>query len=267
MLAKRFPSLLAPLSLEQAMTVQQIYSVAGLQRNQTTMPPFRAPHTTTSVQGLLGGGNPIHPGEITLAHHGVLFLDEIPEFSRTAIDGLRQPIEDGVIHLRKGGNSIDFPAQFLLMAAMNPCPCGYLGSHHHECTCQANEIRRYRTRVSGPILDRIDLVLWVDPPQAKDLLSDPGHGADSASIMVQRIQDARTFRYDRQRHQGQKVKREDLSLTIEASKLLVDSTRSMQLSARSLIKIMQVARSIADYDLSDDITTVHIAEAMQYRRS
>ncbi len=267
MLAKRFPSLLPPLNLEQAMTVQQIYSIAGFDRHQSTLPPFRAPHTTTSVQGLLGGGNPIHPGEITLAHHGVLFLDEIPEFSRSAIDGLRQPIEEGVIHLRKGIHSFDFPAQFQLIAAMNPCPCGYLGSHHHECTCQTNEIRRYRTRISGPILDRIDLVVWVDSPEAKDLLTDLNQGTDSASLIIKRIQTAYSFRFDRQRQQKKRGIHKELSITTEAAKLLEDSTQSMQLSARSLIKIMHVARTIADYELSDEVCTVHMAEAMQYRPS
>ncbi len=269
MLARRLPSILPPLTLAEAIEITAIHSVAGLlgDRALVTERPVRAPHCTVSDAALLGGGLPIRPGEITLAHRGVLFLDELPEFRRNVLEPLRQPLEERRLTVARGRGSLVFPADVQLVAAMNPCECGWLGDPSDQCRCTPPSTARYRSRVSGPLLDRIDLHVEV-PRVPVALLGDDGGGERSAAIRV-RVEAART----RQRARGPWLNaqlpprelRRLCPLDARGRQLLAVTSERLGLSARAYTRIVRVARTIADLAGDERITTAHLAEAIQYR--
>ena len=275
LLAKTFPSILPPLTEQEAIEVTKIFSIAGLTHKQglITTRPFRSPHHTISQAGLVGGGSNLKPGEISLAHRGVLFLDEIPEFSRTALESLRQPMEDGVVTIARAAGSARYPASFTLIAAANPCPCGYFGSKQKKCRCSPLIIERYRQKLSGPVLDRIDVRLHVDAVKLKSLTTkDKGKSESSAQIRkrVVKARKQQLKRYHKTSYltnselMSKDVKR-FLKLTDSADKLLTQATASLGLSARSYFKIIKVAQTIADLAGKNKIETEFISEALQYR--
>ncbi len=275
MLAKRLPTILPPLTFDEAVAVTIIHSVAGtlaaadgLLRTR----PFRHPHHTTSDAALVGGGNPPRPGEISLAHHGVLFLDELPEFSRPAIEMLRQPLEDRQITIARTRSTTTFPAAFILVAAMNPCPCGHYGDPVHPCTCSLTQIERYRRRLSGPLLDRIDLHVEVPAVPTTALLADKVTGESSAAIRA-RVEKARQRQAARftgadffaNAGMGEREIKEFCRLGREEKLLLRRAISRLGLSARAYSRILKVARTIADLEGRPEIGTGHLAEAVQYR--
>ncbi len=274
LMARAMPSILPTLSLEEALEVTRVYSVAD--QLSGDMPlirvrPFRAPHHTISNAGLVGGGNWPRPGEISLAHRGVLFLDELPEFNSRVLEVLRQPMEDKTVTISRAHGSLTFPANFMMIAAMNPCPCGYYGDPERACTCGAGIIQRYRKRLSGPLLDRIDLHIEV-PRVAYDKLSRATAGEPSAAIRA-RVESARERQ--RQRLTGTKMVcnadmgpgevRQFCTLRDEAQALMRAAMRQMHLSARAYHRVLKVARTIADLEGTELIQTHHLAEALQYR--
>lgn len=277
MLAKRLPGILPPLSHNEAIETSKIYSVAGLLKNSgeggglVTNRPFRSPHHSVSPAGLSGGGTVPRPGEISLAHNGVLFLDELPEFQRDSLEILRQPLEDGQVTVSRVAGSATYPSDFMLVAAMNPCPCGFYGHPSRACRCNTNTIERYLQKVSGPLLDRIDLHVEVQPVEYEEL-SAPQGGEDSAAIL-RRVQAAREF--GRQRFGGEEgvpnaalqgeMMRAHCALTAKASSLLQSAFERMGLSARGYDRVLRVSRTIADLDQSEGIDAAHVSEAVQYR--
>lgn len=274
MLAKRLPSILPEMTFQEALETTMIYSVSGhlpVGASLLRERPFRAPHHTTSTAGLAGGGGIPHPGELSLAHNGVLFLDELPEFPRNAMEALRQPMEDRTVTIsRVGGNAV-FPCRFLLAAAMNPCPCGYFGHPTRPCTCSPHAVERYLGRVSGPLLDRMDLHIEV-PPVEFEALSSQGAG-ESSSVIRKRVEAARRRQAERYAGQGCACNadipashlQEACSVTEEAERLLKRAFEKFGFSARSYERVLKVARTIADLDGCDTIGTAHAAEAVQYR--
>jgi magnesium chelatase family protein len=278
MLAHCLPGILPPLSFEEALEVTRVYSIAGLLEPETpliTLPPFRAPHQTTSYAGMVGGGHGVPgPGEITLAHHGVLFLDETPEFDRHVLETLRQPLEDRSILLSRAGVSVRYPASFTLVGAMNPCPCGHLGDHTHPCTCTLSEIKRYRKRLSGPFLDRVDLFIEVPRLTTEELLARPQ--GERSSTVRERVKQGRgiqleRFRKDTGRFTNAQLTTKEIetycTLDKEGKGLIELAIRRLGLSARGYTRTLKVARTIADLDDSAQITSAHLAEAIQYRAS
>ena len=273
MLARRVATILPPMSDEEALEVTKIYSVAGLFRAERIMRerPFRSPHHTISMAGLIGGGTIPRPGEVTLAHRGVLFLDELPEFPQSVLEVLRQPLEDRAVHISRVNASFTYPADFILIAAMNPCPCGYLGDPDHECTCTDGEIQRYRRRISGPLLDRIDLHVSVQRPRYSELTAEI-RGEPSAAIAA-RVAAARDIQRERlarwhmhtNAEMGHSQLKETCRLVPEASGLLRAVFEKLHLSARSYDRIIKVARTIADLAGSENIDAAHIAEAVSLR--
>ncbi len=274
MLARRLPTILPPLSFEEALETTRIYSVAGLLppgHSLIARRPFRAPHHTISDAGLIGGGQIPRPGEVTLAHNGVLFLDELPEFKRHVLEVLRQPLEDGEVTISRAGASMTYPARFLLVAAMNPCPCGYLGDSRHQCTCSYAQIRRYRAKISGPLLDRIDLHIEVPSVDCKELKQIP-EGETSAEIR-KRVIAARNIQLRRfhnlgiycNAQMGVKMIDEFCQLDQEGQRLLDTAMERLGLSARAYMRILKIARTIADLEGEKKILPQHIAEAIQYR--
>ena len=274
MLARRLPSILPPLSREEALEVTKIDSIAGILRQGgglVTRRPFRSPHHTTSSVALIGGGSVPRPGEVTLAHRGVLFLDELPEFGKNALEVLRQPLEDGCVTVSRVHASLTFPSQVILVAAMNPCPCGWSGDASHDCTCSPSEIKRYTRKISGPLLDRIDIHLRVPRVEYKDLIAE--EKAEPSAAIRERVVAARKIQSVRFRNcsifcNGQmnhaQIKK-FCRLTDGAQKLLAQAFRIMDLSARSYDRIIKVGRTIADLAGSEDIEDRHIAEAIQLR--
>ncbi len=274
LLARTIPSILPDLSLNESLEITKIYSVAGeLPNNQALLAsrPFRAPHHTASGVALVGGGVWPRPGEISLAHRGVLFLDEFAEFPRTVLENLRQPLEDGIIHISRAAGNLAFPAKFILVAAMNPCPCGFLGDEQKNCICTQAQIANYRKKISGPILDRIDLHLEL--PRVKfDKLTDVSRSESSEDIK-KRVEIARARQ--RKRFQGTRfVTNSEMSseavkqfcpVDQATQKLLRNAVEQMSLSARSYFRVLKVARTIADLEDSDKILYQHIGEALQYR--
>jgi magnesium chelatase family protein len=273
MLARRLPGILPPLAFEEALEATVVHSVAGLTRDRGLLGsrPFRAPHHSVSDAGLVGGSNVLRPGEVSLAHHGVLFLDELPEFRRHVLDALRQPAEDGEVCLARAARSVRYPAQFMLVAAMNPCPCGWYGDPRRACRCTLHELARYRRRISGPLLDRIDLHIDVPavPPSALPLAgtAEPS-GAVRARVVrareVQRGRRARGGAAVNGRLRGSALRR---ACAIDAAgrQLLHDAVEKLGLSARAHDRILRVARTIADLEGANRIATPHLAEAVQYR--
>lgn len=275
MLAKRIPTILPPLTTDEALAVTQIYSVAGLFHDTRLMTerPFRSPHHTISMGGLIGGGTIPKPGEVTLSHHGVLFLDELPEFSRSALEVLRQPLEDGVVHLSRVHGTITYPARHLLVAAMNPCNCGNWGSKDQSCTCTDGEIRRYVRKISGPLLDRIDLHVHVDRPRYEELTTTIPQ--ESSATIRTRVLSARRRQEERlssygitcNAHMSHKAIKETCTLTPSAQSLLHQAFEKLSLSARSYDRIIKVSRTIADLGGDDTLTERHVGEALSYRNT
>ncbi len=274
LLARSTPSILPRLGVEEALEVTKIYSVSGLlppDKPLVVQRPFRAPHHTISHAGLVGGGHWPRPGEISLAHRGVLFLDELPEFGTHTLEVLRQPLEDHQVTISRAQGTLTFPANFMLLAAMNPCPCGYYGDPTHECTCTSTMISRYQRRISGPLLDRIDLHVEVPRVEYEKLSSDQ-LGEPSASIR-ERVERAREVQ--RQRFTGTKLVtnadmgpkevREYCRLDEAGNTLIKAAMRQLGLSARGFHRILKVSRTIADLAGSERIETAHLAEALQYR--
>ena len=273
MLAARLPSILPEMSREEALEVTEIHSVAGITSEREpiiTARPFRAPHHTISTAGLTGGGTNPRPGEISLAHGGVLFLDEFPEFPRTAVEALRQPVESGVVTISRASGSFTFPSRFMLVAAMNPCRCGWDGTDNDKCHCSPADVRRYRSRVSGPLLDRIDVFLWVESLSYEDL-SRYGEGEPSAVIRarVNAARECQRARFNDRAMCNARMQQAELrnfcALDEEGDALMKAAFDTMNLSARSYDRILRVARSIADLAGEESICPEHIAEAIQYR--
>jgi magnesium chelatase family protein len=275
MIAQRLPTILPPLTLEEALETSRIYSVAGLLKEETgllTRRPFRAPHHTISDVALVGGGNYPMPGEISLAHNGVLFLDELPEFKRQVLEVLRQPLEEGKITIARARFRIEYPARFMLIAAMNPCPCGYYTHPTRPCTCAPGAVQRYTARISGPLLDRIDIHISVTPVETA-ALSETSAGEDSATIRA-RVQKAREIQAHRfgtipnihtNSQMPPKLVEEICRLDEPSRRLLENAANRLQLSARAYHRILRVARTIADLDGSETIKAQHLAEAITYR--
>lgn len=274
MLAKRLPTILPVLTFEESLQTSKVYSVMGLMPKDhglITIRPFRAPHHTISDAGLIGGGQNPKPGEVSLAHNGVLFLDELPEFRRNVLEVLRQPMEDGVVTISRATTSVVYPAEFMLVAAMNPCPCGLLGDPKRECTCSSLQIQRYRAKISGPLMDRIDIHLEVPAVPYKDL-SGINQGDTSEQILkrvigarqVQRERLARTKILTNARMTSRHI-RQFCVIDSESSALLERAMERFGLSARAHARILKIARTIADLEASRDIRPPHVAEAIQYR--
>jgi magnesium chelatase family protein len=274
LLARSAPSILPKMTVEEALEATKIYSVAGLLPPGQPMMlhrPFRAPHHTISNAGLIGGGHWPRPGEISLAHRGVLFLDELPEFGSHTLEMLRQPLEDHTVTISRAQGSLTFPSNFMLLSAMNPCPCGYFGDSTHECTCSMQAVTRYQQRISGPLLDRIDIYAEV-PRVDYDKLSSDRLGEPSANIR-ERVEKAREKQRQRftsgkllsNADMGPKEVRENCILDEAGKALIKAAMRQLGLSARAFHRILKVSRTIADLDGSESIGTVHISEAIHYR--
>ena len=283
MLAQRIPSVLPPLSFDESLEVSAIYSVADLMRGKAESGlirrrPFRSPHHTISHAGLVGGGAHPRPGEISLAHRGVLFLDELPEFQKQALETLRQPLEDGTITISRAAAALSYPADFMLVASMNPCPCGYLTDPRKECTCSPNDIKRYTARLSGPLLDRIDLHIEVPAVPYDDLAA--GMKGEKSAAMVKRVtaaRDVQTKRYTSitiGRNETRCRTNADLggdlletycALDANGRTFLGKAVASLGLSARAYTRILRIARTIADLEEKENITVPHLAEAINCR--
>lgn len=274
MLARRVPTILPPMSLEEALEVTKLYSVAGLLPAGTSLMatrPFRSPHHTTSTAGLCGGGSYPKPGEISLAHHGVLFLDELPEYRKDSLEVLRQPLEDRQVTISRAKASLTYPASFMLVAAMNPCPCGYRGDAVKACTCRPDAVQRYVQRISGPLLDRIDIHLEIPRLTRNELTVRPS-GEPSTTIR-DRVVSARRRQLERFRGRriycnGEMSTRDVeriCTIGAESQALLKAAIDRLGFSARAYHRILKLARTIADLDNADEIRTPHVAEAVQYR--
>jgi magnesium chelatase family protein len=272
MLASRLPSILPPLTYDEALEVAAIASITHKGFNVTTwrQRPFRSPHHTASTVALVGGGKPPRPGEISLAHHGVLFLDELPEFQRHVLESLREPLEAGTITISRAARQAEFPARFQLIAAMNPCPCGYLTDANGRCKCTKEKIHHYRSRLSGPLVDRIDMHIEV-PNLPKGLLTQVEvFQSESSSFVQQRVVHAREKQYVRQQQVNAQLTGKSLekfaALNKTNQEFLENAIQRLQLSARAYHRILRVSRTIADLADSDTIAMPHITEALSYRR-
>jgi magnesium chelatase family protein len=276
MLAKRLPSILPPLSLQEALETTKIHSVAGklpMNSSLVAQRPFRSPHHTVSDAALVGGGGIPQPGEISLAHNGVLFLDELPEFKRTVLEVMRQPMEERRVTISRAKVSVDFPASFMLLASMNPCPCGYYNHPEKECTCAPIVVQRYLNKISGPLLDRIDLHVEVTPVSFSELSGGGSSGETSAQVR-ERVMKARAIQSKRfeeklgvycNAQMGSKLLKEVCVISSVGANLLKTAMERLNLSARAYDRILKVSRTIADLADSEDIRPEHLAEAIQYR--
>ncbi len=274
LLARSLPSILPTMEIEEALEVTKIYSIAGLLPADTPLiqhRPFRAPHHTISQPGLVGGGHWPRPGEISLSHRGVLFLDELPEFGSRTLEGLRQPLEDGTVSIARAAGTLTFPANFMLIAAMNPCPCGYYGDPVRECTCSMQTISRYQKRISGPLLDRIDIHIEV-PRVDYDKLTDKrlGEPSDAIRARVERARERQRARFADtplgcNADMGPTEVRKICQLDETGRSLVRAAMQQLQMSARAFHRILKLSRTIADLAGSERIETAHLAEAIQYR--
>ncbi len=275
MIAKRLPSILPPLTLDEALETTKIHSVAGKIQNNTsliTQRPFRSPHHTISNVALVGGGSFPQPGEISLAHHGVLFLDELPEFQRTVLEVMRQPLEDRIINISRARFSIEYPASFMLIASMNPCPCGYYNHPEKNCVCSPGVVQRYLSKISGPLLDRIDLQIEVVPVPFKELSN--AVTSEKSITIRERVIKAREIQEERYKDEEKifcnaqmtsKLQRKYANPDENAMNILKHAMEKLDLSARAYDRILKVARTIADLDNEELIQTQHMAEAVNYR--
>ena len=279
MLAKRIPTILPDMSKEEAIEATKIHSIMGLlpsKRGLISTRPFRSPHHTSSDIAIVGGGSNPKPGEVTLSHNGVLFLDELPEFTRNVLEALRQPLEDNTVTISRATRTVKFPAKFMLVASMNPCPCGQYNNPYKECRCSSQQIHRYMNKISGPLLDRIDIHLEVPPVPTRDLIHMP-KSEDSSSIKKRTIA-ARKIQYDRfansnntqnntfaNAHMSSAQLKQFCKLSKEAQDILEKAIDEIGLSARGHDKILKVSRTIADLDEKENIEKTHIMEALQYR--
>lgn len=275
MLAKRMPSILPPLSLEEALETTRIHSVAGKMRQQDSLiavRPFRSPHHTVSDVALVGGGTNPQPGEISLAHNGVLFLDELPEFRRSVLEVLRQPMEERRVTVSRAKMSVDYPASFMLVAAMNPCPCGYYNHPTIQCTCAPGAVKKYMNKISGPLLDRIDIQVEVIPVPFSELaVKQPG---ESSADIRERVMDARRIQMERYKdspgihcnaQMNSKLFRQYCVLDQECSEMMRLAMDRLGLSARAYDRVLKVARTIADLAHAESIAAEHLAEALTFR--
>ena len=275
MLAKRIPTILPPMSLDEAIETTRIHSVAGVledARGLVGTRPYRSPHHTISDAGLIGGGAIPRPGEVSLGHNGVLFLDELPEFQRNVLEVMRQPLEDGSVTIARAALSVNFPSRFMLAAAMNPCPCGFFGDNTRECHCSPIQIQRYVSKISGPLLDRIDIHIEVPAVKYKELRGDVE--VESSAAVRERVLRAReiqTKRYAAEKkiysnsQMPPKLIRKNCAISAEGEKLLETAIQRLGLSARAHDRILKVARTIADLEAADAIAPKHLSEAIQYR--
>lgn len=269
MLAARLPGLMPPLDHEAAKASAAVQSLVGQFRPETfRQRPYRSPHHTSTAPALVGGGNPPRPGEISLAHQGILFLDELPEFDRKALETLREPLETGRIHIARAARQAEFPAEFQLVAAMNPCPCGHHGSTDGRCRCTPEQVARYRGKLSGPFLDRIDLIIEV-PALPADALAGKADGETSATVR-ERVTAATARQQERQGKANARLSTREIDTLCApdeaGSRLLQQATTQLDLSARAWHRILKVARTIADLAGDDAVRAPHVAEAIQYRR-
>ncbi len=277
MIAKRFATILPNLTFEESLETTKIYSIMGLlapDQGLVRQRPFRAPHHTISDAGLIGGGNQPRPGEVSLAHNGVLLLDEFPEYKKHVLEVLRQPMEDGSVIISRASTSLEFPARFMLVAAMNPCPCGHLGDHLHNCTCSQAQIKRYKDKLSGPLLDRIDIHLEVPAVPFKEMTKGR-EGENSKTIRTRviaaRALQTRRFKGHKRTYANSQMSSRDLKkyclLDPNSLHLLEQGMERLRLSARAYNRILKIARTIADLAGLEQIGPGHIAEALQYRRT
>jgi magnesium chelatase family protein len=275
MAARRIPSILPPLGVSEALEVTRVHSAAGTLGREPIVArrPFRAPHHTISSAGLVGGGGPPRPGEATLAHNGVLFLDELAEFSRSALEALRQPIEEGAIRITRSQRTVTFPARFMLVAATNPCPCGHLGDTRRQCACPSPALRRYSTKLSGPLVDRIDMIVEVSSPSREDLITEAGP-PESPAVRL-RVTEARARQHRRLAGSAARCNGELSPAEIRLVCPLEPSARTtlyaaherLALSVRGHDRVLRVARTLADLDGRDVIARADVAEAAAYRET
>lgn len=273
MLARRLPSILPEMSLEEALETTKIYSVAGMlspENPLVTTRPFRSPHHTISEVGLIGGGAHPRPGEISLAHNGVLFLDELPEFNRKALEALREPLEEGRVTISRAATTVTYPARFILVVALNPCRCGYYGDPRRPCQCSPQEVKRYRAKLSGPLLDRIDIHLEVPAVDYRELSRE--RRGESSAVVRERVKRAREIQARRYRRPGKlnahlsaREIKKWCQVDETGRKLLETACERLGLSARAYHRILKVARTIADLEGAEAISPAHISEAIQYR--
>jgi magnesium chelatase family protein len=270
MLAARLPGILPPMSEAEALESASVLSASsiGFDAARWAVRPYRAPHHGASAAALIGGGMSPRPGEISLAHHGVLFLDELPEFPRDALEALREPLESGSVAIARAARHATYPARFLLVAAMNPCPCGHLGDPSGRCRCTPDQVARYRGKVSGPLLDRIDLKIEVPRPRESEMTSSAE--SEPSSVVRERVRSARERQLERQgKPNAWLTARETAAhcaIDHDAESLLKQAIARLSLSARGYHRVLRVARSIADLDGRGGIASAHVAEAIQYRR-
>ncbi|WP_143218627.1 YifB family Mg chelatase-like AAA ATPase, partial [Achromobacter xylosoxidans] len=267
MLAARLPGLLPPLARSEALEVAAVAALAGLSDAPAGQPPFRAPHHSATAAALVGGGSRPHPGEISLAHHGVLFLDELPEFSRRTLEALREPLETGRVVIARALRAAQFPARFQLVAAMNPCPCGWRGHPGRPCACTPDQVARYAGKISGPLLDRIDLHVALPPSDPEWMGKPPG---EASGPVRERVARCRARQLARQGKPNAGLAGAELDehcrLDNDAQALLLQAMRRLAGSARAMHRALRVARTIADLEGEDALGARHIAQAVQYRR-
>jgi len=271
-------SILPPLTFDESIELTKIYSISGLvnpKKPLITKRPFRSVHHTASAVGIIGGGSTPKPGEITLSHRGVLFLDEFVEFPRAVLEVLRQPLEDGKIVIARARMRLEFPSDFILLAAMNPCPCGYLGDSEKQCTCNEHQIKQYRSKISGPLLDRIDIVIDVPRLKINELMENSSEKIETSEQIRERVIKARNIQMKRYEGLGiytnseltPKLIKQYCKLDAQGSSLIKMAVQKFNLSARAYDRLLKLARTIADLDNSENIQAIHVAQAIQYRSS